>query len=135
MTIDISNLDKEKRQILKNSIFNGPLIVNQTFSQTECIIQVLHILCIFIKPSVWYLWCLKIMAIKRWLISVQFCKNFTEPPFYGGWTKKLQTFTRHFFWEQPSKYCIAEFTAIFLCLLLSWSRRYSMNWSSNFDGP
>ena len=44
----------------------------------------------------------------------------------GGWIKKRQTFSRHFFWEQPSKYCIAEFTAIFVCLLLSWSRRYSM---------
>ena len=39
------------------------------------------------------------------------------------------------FYRQPSKYCIAEFTAIFVCLLLSWSRRYSMKWSSNFDGP
>ena len=56
-------------------------------------------------------------------------------PFCGGWTKMLPTFSRHFVWEQPSKYCIAEFTAIFVCLLLSWSRRYSMNWSSNFDGP
>ena len=25
------------------------------------------------------------------------------------------------------------FTAIFVCLLLSWSRRYSMKWSSNFN--
>ena len=28
--------------------------------------QILHILCIFIKPNVWYLWSLKILAIKRW---------------------------------------------------------------------
>ena len=47
----------------------------------------------------------------------------------GRWTKKLQTFSRHFFWEQPSKYCIGKFTAIFVCMLLSWSRRYSMNWT------
>ena len=65
------------------------------------------------------------------MVSVQFRKNFTGPPFCGGWTKKLQTFSRHFFWQQPSKYCIAEFTAIFVCLLLSWSRRYSTKWSSN----
>ena len=26
---------KEKKQKLKNTIFDGPLIVNQTFSQTE----------------------------------------------------------------------------------------------------
>ena len=28
--------------------------------------QILHILCIFIKPNVWYSWSLKILAIKRW---------------------------------------------------------------------
>ena len=31
-------MDKRKRQRLNNSIFNGPLILNQTFSQTEYII-------------------------------------------------------------------------------------------------
>ena len=65
------------------------------------------------------------------MVSVQFRKNFTGA-FCGGWTKKLQTFSRHFFWEQPSKYCIAEFTAIFVCLLLSWSRRYSTSTTRNF---
>ena len=97
--------------------------------------RILHIKCIFIKPNVWYLWGLAILAIKRWLVSFQFCKNFSRPPLCGGWTKKLQTFSRHFFWGQPSKYCISEFTAIFVSLLLSWSRQYSMKWSSNFDGP
>ena len=96
--------------------------------------HILYILCIFIKPNVWYLWSLKILAIKKWF-PFSFAKNFTGPPFCVWLTKKLQTFSRHLFWEQPSKYCIAEFTAIFVCLLLSWSRRYSMNWSSNFDGP
>ena len=28
--------------------------------------QILHILWIFIKPNVWYLWSSKILAIKRW---------------------------------------------------------------------
>ena len=64
----------------------------------------------------------------------QYCKNFTGPPFRGGWTTKLQTFSRHFFWEWPSKYCIVEFTAIFVCLLFRWSIRYLMNWSINLDG-
>ena len=94
---------------------------------------ILHILCIFIKPNVWYSWSLKILAIKRWF-PFNFEKNFTGLPFCGGWTKKLQTFSKHLFWEQPSKYCIAKFTAIFVCLLLIWSRRHSMNWSTNFDG-
>ena len=37
------------------------------------------------------------------------------------------------FWERPSKYYIVEFTAVFVCLLLSWSRPHLMKWSSNFD--
>ena len=61
------------------------------------------------------------------MVSVQFCKNVTGPPFSGGWKKKLQTFSRGFFWGRPSKYCIVEFTAVFACLLLSWFQRYSMN--------
>ena len=51
------------------------------------------------------------------------------------WRVDQKTFSRHFFWQQLSKYCIAKFTAIFVCLLLSWSRPYSTKWSSNFDGP
>ena len=35
--------------------------------------QILHILCIFIKPNVWYLWSLKIVAIIRWFLF-----NFTK---------------------------------------------------------
>ena len=96
--------------------------------------RILYTLCIFIKPNVWYSWSLKMLAIKK-MISVQFPKNFTGPPFCGEWTKNLQIFSRHFSWQQPSKYRIAEFTAIFVCLLLSWSTRYSTKWSSNFDGP
>ena len=95
--------------------------------------QILLILCILIKPNVWYFETWKYWPLK--MVSVQFWKNFTVPPFWGRWTKKLQAFSRHFFWEWPSKYCIVEVTAIFVCFLLSWSRRYSMKWSSNFDGP
>ena len=62
-------------------------------------------------------------------------QKFYRVPICGGWTKKLQTFSRHFLWERSSKYCVVELTAVFVCLLLSWSRRYSMKWSSNFDGP
>ena len=68
------------------------------------------------------------------MVYIHFCKNFTRLPFCGGWTKNLQTFSRNFFWQRPSKYCIVELTAVFMCLLLSWSRRYSMKWSSNLDG-
>ena len=53
------------------------------------------------------------------MVSGQFRKNFTGAAFCGGWTKNLQTFSLHFLGEQPSKYCIVEFTADFVCLLLS----------------
>ena len=49
--------------------------------------------------------------------------------------KPSNFFDRHFFREWPSKYCIAKLTAVFVCFLLIWSRRYSMKRSSNFDGP
>ena len=38
LTIAICNLKKRKKGKLRNCIFDGPLIVNQTFSQTEFII-------------------------------------------------------------------------------------------------
>ena len=95
--------------------------------------QILLILCIYIKPNVWYSWSLKILAIKRWF-PFNFANILQGRHFVVG-RPKIQTFSRHFFWELPSKYCIVEFTAIFVCFLLSWSRRYSMKWSSNFDGP
>ena len=53
------------------------------------------------------------------MVTVQFRKYFTGAPFCGEWTKKHQTFSPHFFQEQPSKYYIVEFAAAFVCLLLS----------------
>ena len=83
--------------------------------------QILHILCIFIKPNVWYFWSLKMLAIKTWFLfsftGLPFCGGWA--PFCGGWTKKLQNFSRHFFWQQHSNYCIAEFTAIFVKFQMS----------------
>ena len=45
------------------------------------------------------------------MVSVRFCKNFTGPPFYGGWTKNFKNLA------DISKYCIFEFTAIFLNMI------------------
>ena len=39
MPIAIWNLGKGEKQKLKNSILDDPLIVNQTFSQTESVID------------------------------------------------------------------------------------------------
>ena len=95
--------------------------------------QILHILCTFITPNVWYSWSLKLLAIKRWF-PFKLAKILEGCYFVVG-RPKIQTFSRHFFWELPSKYCIAQFTAIFVCFLLSWFRRRSMKWSSNFHCP
>ena len=48
--------------------------------------------------------------------------------------KPSNFFDSYFFRERSSKYCIVELTAVSVCLLLIWSRRYSKKWSSNFDG-
>ena len=52
--------------------------------------QILQILCIFIQLNVWYLWSLKKLATKSWLVSVHFRKYFTGSSFCGGWTKKIK---------------------------------------------
>ena len=61
------------------------------------------------------------------MVSFQFHKNFSGPSFCDGWTKNLQTFSKQFFLERPSTYCIVEFTAIFMFCLLRWSKRYQWN--------
>ena len=85
LTIVIWNLEKGKKQKLKNSIFDGPLIVNQTFLQTEFVTDksyfahIMHfhqtICLIFVK--------LENILLEK-MVSVQFCKNFTGPSFCRG---------------------------------------------------
>ena len=45
--------------------------------------QILHILRVFIKPNVWYLWSLKMLAIKRWF-PFNFAKILQHRPFVVG---------------------------------------------------
>ena len=85
------------------------------------------LLCTFIKWNVWYSWSLIILTIKRWLL-VNFLKIYSTAILW--WVHQKPSNLKqalNFIWEQPSKHCIAEFTAIFVCVLLSWSRRYSWN--------
>ena len=54
------------------------------------------------------------------MVSVQFPKNFTGPPFCGGWNKKLKTFFTDFSLERAlQNICIVELAAVFVRLLLS----------------
>ena len=94
--------------------------------------QILLILCIFFKPNLWYPWSLKILASSRWFL-LNFAKFFQGLHFVVGGPKNFKLSADIFFWERLSKYCVVEFTAVFMCLLLSWSRQYLMKWSSNFD--
>ena len=64
--------------------------------------------------------------------SLPFRKNFYRTTILCQVDQRTSNFQVKF-WERPSKYYVVEFTAVFMCLLLSWSRPYSMKWSSNFD--
>ena len=94
--------------------------------------QVLHILKIFFKPSVWYSWSLKIMAIKRWF-PFNFAKILQGYHFVVGEPNNFK-FLADISFESSLQNTVFS-SLLLLCLLLSWSRRYSMKWSSNFDGP
>ena len=69
--------------------------------------QILHILCIFIKPNVWYSWSLKKLANKRW--------NFTGPPFCGGWTQKLFEILADISFESSFQNTVLSNLLLFLC--------------------
>ena len=94
--------------------------------------QVLHILKIFFKPSVSYSWSLKIMAIKRWF-PFNFAKILQGYHFVVGEPNNFK-FLADISFESSLQNTVFP-SLLLLCLLLSWSRRYSMKWSSNFDGP
>ena len=78
--------------------------------------QILHQLCIFIKQNVWYEGSLEILANERWF-PFNFAKTLQGRHFLVGSPKNFKLL-KYLFWEQPSKYRISEFTAIFMCLLL-----------------
>ena len=91
LTIVIWNLSKGKKQKFKNTIFDGPLIVIQTFSQTEDFIGKSDVAHIMNFHSTKCLIFVKFENIGYWkMVSVQFRKNFTGPPFCGGWAKNIK---------------------------------------------
>ena len=95
---------------------------------------ILHILCIFIKPNVWYSWSLKILAIKRWF-PFNFAKTLQGCHFVVGGPKSFKLLANICFENSLQNTVLPSLLLFFVCLLLSWSRRYSINWSRNFDGP
>ena len=74
---------------------------------------------------------------KYWPLKDGFCsmsKNFYRVAilWWVDQTSNFKLLADILFWEWFSKYCVVEFTAIFMCLLLSWYTQYSMKWNSNF---
>ena len=75
--------------------------------------QILHILCIFIKPNVWYSWSLKILAIKRWF-PFNFAKMLQGPPFVVGRPKNFKLLADISF-ENGLQNIVLSSLLLFLC--------------------
>ena len=61
---------------------------------------------------------------------MQFHKNFKRPPFYGGSTRILETFSKVFILVQLSKTSYVNITAISVCVLCRWPMQKSC-WNEN----
>ena len=88
----IWHLEKWKRHKLK-PINRKPNFLHKL--NLSSINQILLILCISIKSSVWNSWSLKILAIKRWF-PFNFAKTLKGPLFCGGGGQKISTFYQIF---------------------------------------
>ena len=116
-----------ERQKLRNSIFDGPLIVNQIFHKLNMLLpnQILHILCIFIKPNVLHSW-----SLKESYCSIS--QKFYRSQFAVGGPRNMKLLADILF-ESSLQNTVLSSLLLFLFLLLSWSRRYSIKWNSDFD--
>ena len=76
--------------------------------------QILHILCIFIKPNVWYSWSLKILAIKRWF-PFNFAKTLQSRHFVVGGPKNFKLLADISF-ESSLQNTVLPSLLLFLCV-------------------
>ena len=74
---------------------------------------ILHILCIFIKPNVWYSWSLKILAIKRWF-PFNFAKTLQGRHFVVGGPKSFKLLADICF-ENSLQNTVLPSLLLFLC--------------------
>ena len=74
---------------------------------------ILHILCIFIKPNVWYSWSLKILAIKRWF-PFNFAKILQGRHFVVGGPKNFKLLADISF-ESSLQNTVLPSLLLFLC--------------------
>ena len=75
--------------------------------------QILLILCILIKPNVWYLWSLKILAIKRWF-PFNFAKILQDRHFVVGGPKNFKLLADISF-ESSLQNTVLPSLLLFLC--------------------
>ena len=94
LTIVFRNLGKGKRQKVKSSIFDGSLIINQSFSQSDWICY----------------WQIKLCTYHAFLLNQM-------SDIRDRWTKKLQTFSRHFLWKQSLKYLLPSYCYFFVLVI------------------
>ena len=75
--------------------------------------QILHILCIFIKPNIWYLWSLKILAIERSFLF-NFAKTLRSRHFVVGGPKSFKLLAEICF-ENSLQNTVLPSLLLFLC--------------------
>ena len=75
--------------------------------------QILHILCIFIEPNIWYSWSLKILAIKRWF-PFNFAKILQGRHFVVGGPKNFKLLADISF-ESSLQNTVLPSLLLFLC--------------------
>ena len=75
--------------------------------------QILHILCIFIKPNVWYWWSLKILAIER-SFPFNFAKTLQSRHFVVGGPKHFKLLADICF-ENSLQNTVLPSLLLFLC--------------------
>ena len=74
---------------------------------------ILHMLCIFIKPNVWYSWSLRILAIKRWF-PFNSAKILQDRHFLVGGAKNFKLLAE-FFLESGLQNIVLLILLLFLC--------------------
>ena len=89
--------------------------------------QILHILCIFIKPNVWYSWSLKILTIKRWF-PFNFAKTLQGRYFVAGGPKSFKLLADIFF-ENSLQNTVLPSLLLFLCVCYCYVDLDDIQWT------
>ena len=115
-------MEKWKRHLLNNSIFSSTLIVNQTFFTN----WIYYWQTIFWKPNVfWYMWSLKILAIKKWFPS-NLTKNLQGRHFVKGGPKNFKFYLILLLTVDFKTLYYQIYCCFYVFVILNLSRWYSI---------